>query len=521
LPPTPGRGKMSPMSRSPLLFDDALARIAFDLSPSGMLAVNEQGEIVAVNREVEHLFGWPREELIGRSIDVLVPERFRRRHTGHRATFMHDPQTRAMGAGRDLFGLRRDGAEFPVEIGLKPVKSGEHTVVLASIVDITARRALEDRQRRSQKLEAIGVLAGGIAHDFNNILLSIVGHTELALRDPGLNDQSKGDLDRVLKGAQRGRDLVKRILLFSRDSEVVKAPVRLERTATEALNLMRASLPSSVEIRTRFDPATPVVLSDETQIHQILVNLATNSLHAMPNGGTLTITIEPFRIMPEYAAAHPGLEPGRAARITVSDTGTGMPPAVLERALEPFFTTKPPGQGTGLGLSVIHGIVRSHRGTLEIASVEGRGTTIAIVLPQGGDAGIESLAGEESPKDEKRGPHVLFVEDEPVLADMQKRQLEHMGFTVTTHTSSVQALADFRQRPDAFAIVITDDTMPQMRGLVLAREIHAIRPALPILMVSGGDNAQPQDLEAAGVRKVLRKPHTASELEQAIREVLQ
>ena len=507
------------MSSSPLLFDDALARLAFDLSPSGMLAVSEQGEIIAVNREVERLFGWPREELIGRPIDVLVPARFRGAHTGHRGVYMRDPQARAMGAGRDLFGLRRDGAEFPVEIGLKPVKSGEDVVVLASIVDITARRSLEDRQRRSQKLEAIGVLAGGIAHDFNNILLSIIGHTELALRDPGLGIQTRDDLDRVLKGAQRGRDLVKRILLFSRDSEGVKSPVRLERTATEVLNLLRASLPSSVEIRTRFDPATPVVLSDETQIHQILMNLATNALHAMPNGGALSITIEPFRVLPEYAASHPGVEPGVAARIVVSDTGTGMPPEVLERALEPFFTTKPPGQGTGLGLSVIHGIVRNHRGALEIASDLGRGTTVTIVLPQGGNAGVEP-APAELVQEEGHGPHVLLVEDEPVLADMQKRQLEHLGFRVTVHTSSVQALSDFRARPQAFAILVTDDTMPQMRGSVLAREIHLLSPGLPILMVSGGDNAQPQDLEAAGVRRVLRKPHTAAELEQAIREAL-
>ena len=506
---------------SPLTFDDALAHIAFDLSPSGMLAVDEQGVIIAVNREVEHLFGWPREELIGQTVDVLVPQRIRGAHKGHRGAFMREPQTRAMGAGRDLFGLRRDGAEFPVEIGLKPVKNGEHTVVLVSIVDISARVALENQQRRSQKLEAIGVLAGGIAHDFNNILLSIVGHTELALRDPGLGSQSKGDLDRVLKGAQRGRDLVKRILLFSRDSEVAKTPVHLERTAIEALNLMRASLPSSVEIRTHFDSATPVVLSDETQIHQILVNLATNSLHAMPDGGTLTLTIEPFRVTPEFAAAHPGVDPGNAARITVSDTGTGMPPEVLERVLEPFFTTKPAGQGTGLGLSVIHGIVRSHRGALDIASVPGRGTTITIVLPQGVDQGPGDVATSDPIPGEKRGPHVLFVEDETTLADMQRRQLEHFGYSVTVHTSSVQALADFRRRPDAFAVVVTDDTMPQMRGMALAREIHAARPALPILMVSGGDNLQPQDLEAAGVRRVLKKPHTASELDQAIREVLQ
>jgi len=504
----------------PLPFDDALARLAFDLSPSGMLAMGENGEILAVNREVERLFGWPREELVGRSIDVLVPERFRGRHAGHRATYLAGPQEeRPMGAGRDLFGLRRDGVEFPVEIGLKPVKRPEGTVVLASVVDITTRRTREEQQRKSQKIEAIGVLAGGIAHDFNNILLSIVGHTELALRDPGLGAQSRGDLERVLRGAERGRDLVKRILLFSRDSEVARVPVRLDRAVGDALNLMRASLPASVQIRTHFDAATPAVLSDETQIHQILLNLATNALHAMSGGGEIKIVVEPFHVTPEYSAGHPGVEPGGAARISVSDTGSGMPPAVLERALEPFFTTKGPGEGTGLGLSVIHGIVRSHRGALEIRSGEGTGTTVTIVLPQA--EGVASPAAETAaPAPQARGPHVLLVEDEVVLADMQKRQLEHLGFEVTVHTSSVQALEDFRSRPDAFAVLVTDDTMPRMRGSTLAREIHAIRPELPILMVSGGDGAPPREIAEAGVLKVLRKPHTLAELEQAIREAI-
>jgi len=514
----PARSIRSMFHDAPM--DHSLARSAFDLSPSGMLAMNAAGEIVAVNREVERLFGWSREELLGHSIDMLVPERFRASHPRHRAVYLEDPHSRPMGAGRELYGLRRDGSEFPVEIGLNPVRNGDELMVMASIVDISARRALEENQRRSQKLEAIGVLAGGVAHDFNNILLSIVGHTELALRDPGLGPQSRGDLERVLKGADRGRDLVKRIMLFSRDSEAGRAPLDLVRSIGEALQLIRPSLPASVEIRSEFDPATPTVLSDETQIHQILMNLATNAAHAMPSGGTVTVSVDPAEVSADQARTHAGIEPGRYARIVVSDTGTGMPAEVIDRALEPFFTTKGPGEGTGLGLSVIHGIVRGHRGLLELASQPGRGTTVTIHLPAAKEV-AGPVAAVEVEARPAHGPHVMFVEDEEVLANMQKRQLEYLGFEVTVHTSSLAALDDFRSRPHAFSALVTDDAMPRMTGTALAREALSIRPGLPVLMISGGDGLDTQRTREAGIRKVLRKPHSIAELESAIREVLE
>jgi PAS domain S-box-containing protein len=503
----------------PVPFDNALARLAFDLSPSGMLAVDAGGLILAANREVERLFGWTREELVGRPIETLVPARLRGNHPAHRSTFMAEPQARPMGAGRELYAVRKDGIEFPVEIGLNPVRQGEQIVVLATVVDISARRTLEENLRRSQKLEAVGVLAGGIAHDFNNILLGIVGHTELVLREARLGDQSREDLERVLKAAERGRELVRRILQFSRDTGVSRAPLRIERVLGEAIQLLRASLPSTIEIRAELDPETPIVMSDETQIHQILMNLGTNAAHAMPEGGTVTVRLEPFAATPDFAHAHPGTDPGPCARITVSDTGVGMSPLVLERVLEPFYTTKPPGQGTGLGLSIVHGIVRAHRGVLEIASAPGRGTTVTITLPAGEAAAAAAIPerGDDPPR---RRRHVLFVEDEPALAHMQRRQLEHLGYEVTAHTSSVEAFEDFRSRPQAFALLITDDTMPQMTGRALAREILALRPDLPVLMVSGGGSGDRREVEAIGIRKVLRKPHSAAELERAIGDVL-
>jgi hypothetical protein len=500
-------------------FDDALARIAFDLSPSGMLAVAADGRIVAANHEAERLFGWSRDELIGRPVESLVPERSRGNHPGQRSRFLADPRARSMGVGRELHAVRRDGTEFPIEIGLNPVRHEGRLVVLASVVDISARRAMEENLRRSQKLEALGVLAGGIAHDFNNILLAIVGHTELVLREGGLAEQGRADLERVLKASERGRELVKRILLFSRDSDVARTPLRLDRTLGDVLALMRASLPSTVEIRTELDPRTPPVLSDETQVHQILMNLGANAAHAMPGGGVLSIRLEPFQATGDDARARPGLAPGPHARLTVSDTGSGMSAGVLERALEPFYTTKPPGEGTGLGLSVIHGIVRAHHGSLDISSAPGRGTTVTICLPAADPASAPAAVAAPEPAT-ARGPRVLFVEDEPVLALMQRRQLEYLGFDVTVHTSSLEALEDFRARPGAFALLITDDTMPHMTGSALVREVLAIRPDLPVLMVSGGEASDPRALEAIGVRRLLRKPHSAAELEGAIRAVL-
>ena len=504
---------------APHPLDDALVRLAFDLSPSGILVVDADGLIVAANREAERLFDWPLEGLIGRPVEALVPERLRARHPGQRNDYLRTPQARPMGAGRDLYAVRRDGTEFPVEIGLNPVRHGDRPVVLATVVDITARREQERNLRRSQKLEAIGVLAGGIAHDFNSILLAIVGHIELVLREAPLHAQGREDLERVLKASERGRELVQRILQFSRETETPRKPVRLDRAVGETIQLLRASLPSTIDIRTDLDPDTPVVLSDESQIQQIVMNLGTNAAHAMPEGGTLALALAPFDASSAFARAHPGIVPGPHARLTISDTGSGMSPAVLDRALEPFFTTKPVGQGTGLGLSIVHGIVTAHRGALAIESVPGRGTTVSITLP-GAAVAAPDVTRPASPGDPRDRPHILFVEDEQVLALMQRRQLEHLGYPVTVHTSSIEALEDFRSRPDGFALLITDDTMPGMTGRALAREVLAIRPGIPVLMISGGEPVDRETLEAIGIRGVLRKPHTADELERAIRRAL-
>ncbi len=501
---------------------------AVESAPSAMIMIDRDGVIQLVNRETERLFGATREQLVGMSLDKLVPERMRSGHAHMRAGYFEAPSMRRMGSGRELFARRLDGTEMPVEIALNPIRAGGQTFVLASIVDISARREAEraqrereERDRQRQKLESVGTLAGGIAHDFNNVLGGIVGYTELVQRALPEADPSQADLQQVLRAADRGRQLVQRILMFSRQRDAARHPLPLDRTVHEVLDLLRATLPSRIELRCTIDARTPVILCDETELHQVLLNLATNASHAMEEGGKLEVEVAPYVVNAEFAARHENLKPGPHARLTVIDNGHGMSPEVRERVFEPFFTTKAPGKGSGLGLSVIHGIVQSLGGAIELWSEPGVGTRIDLLFPavaESVEVSTVSATGAPAPG----ALHVLLVEDEPALASMEKRQLESLGYRVTAHTSSVQALEAFRAAPATFDLLVTDNNMPRLTGLQLAQELLAMRPDLPILMVSGiAETSDIDRLAEIGVSGVLAKPHTARQLSEALELLLE
>ncbi len=516
------------MSEMPGTRDGGLFRLTFDLAPSGMLAIGAGGRILLANREAERVFGYGPGTLVGVLVDELVPTAVRGSHAAHRADFLTAPEERAMGMGRELAGRRRDGSEFPVEIGLNPVRTADGIVVVAAVVDISARREAErvardaaERVRNAQKLEALGTLAGGIAHDFNNVLLGIVGFTELAQRQIRETPSAVEDLDQVLRAAERGRLLVRRILSVTRQHDTAAVPLALERVVREAAELLRASLPTTIEIRVSVEPGLPPALADETLIHQVVLNLGTNASHAMEEGGTLCVTLARARANAALRTTHPALASGDLLQLSVSDDGSGMTPEVRARAFEPFFTTKPAGKGSGLGLSVIFGIVQSLGGAIDLQSEPGRGTRVDIWLPVALPAPGEAPAESPAPAGSGRSRHVLFVEDEPALAAMERRQLEALDLRVTLHTSSLEALADFRSRPGTFDILVTDNSMPEMTGLALAREVTGLRPGLPVLMVSGyADHAGAEVLEAHGVSAVLQKPHTLRDLDEALRSLL-
>jgi PAS domain S-box-containing protein len=499
---------------------DAFIRVAFEKCPSGLIVVDAEGKIRVVNHEVESLLGYSREELLGRSVEMLVPLPFSAAHSGYRDRYAAHPTERKMGVGRELAARHKDGREIPVEIGLSPISTAEGIFTLGTIVDVRERRALEDRLRQTHKLEAIGNLASGIAHDFNNILLGITGYTELAREAVVSLPRVVADLDIVIDTAKRGRDLVNRILYFTRRSQPSRTPTPWDVPIREAIQLLRATLPPSIEIREGFDPSTPLVVADGNELHQIAMNLATNAAHAMKaRGGVLEVRVSPFVVDAAFAQRHEGVRPGLHAKLSLSDTGSGIAEEIRQHIFEPFFTTKPAGEGTGLGLSVIAQIVRSLDGAIEVSSRLGEGTRFDVYLPA---APAPSMPDGKLRSTTDSARRVLLVEDEARLAVLGQRVLESAGYAVTVHTSSLQALEEFSAHPTRFDLIITDNTMPHMTGLQMVEKMLTLRPNLPVLMVSGiGETMSLEALRQRGVKKLLSKPYQSGDLKTAVRELLE
>ena len=380
------------------------------------------------------------------------------------------------------------------------------------------RSELEVQLRQTQKMEAIGTLAGGIAHDFNNILGAILGYTELLqLKTTGNNDIAS-HLQKILEAGHRAKDLVKQILTFSRHKEQELKPVQINLIAREALKLLRASLPTTIDIRQHID-STAWILGDPTQIHQILMNLCTNANHAMQkDGGVLEVHLSNENVSVQKDMRYPELKPGAYLKLTVNDNGCGMSPEIMNQIFDPFFTTKDKSEGTGMGLSLVHGIVQSHGGRIYAESVKGSGSRFDIFFPA-----IEAVAISENlseKKIQKGTGHILFVDDEPFLVDLGKEILQTLGYEVTKSNSSTEALKIFKSHPHNFDIVITDMTMPKMAGDELAKNLISIRPDIPIIMCTGYSDAMTEkEALQLGIRAFIMKPLVIEELADVIRDV--
>ncbi len=502
-------------------------REVIESSPSGLIVTGSDGKIVLVNREAERLFGYSREELAGQPIEMLVPEQFRSVHSHFRAGYLGHPRRRPMGTGRDLFGLRKDGTEFPVEIGLNPVETEGGVMVVSSIVDISSRKNAERERKlleaellQSQKMEAVGRLSGGIAHDFNNILGAIIGFAELA-RDSDDPAEHEKDLHEILVAATRGKAVIERLLRFSRRQEISRKPVDLGHTVADSVRLLRPTLPAGLDIRTDFQERLPPVSADIVSVQQIIMNLTTNAAHAMPSGGKLTFTLEDFYARDSYVRTHAGLHEGRYVLLAVRDTGTGMDEATRARAFDPFFTTKATGQGSGLGLTMVHNTMHSHDGIVWIESAPGEGTTVKCLFPA-----LETQTVEEPDKPRPlargKGERILFVDDEVTLTVIAKRRLDGLGYIVKTFNDPQPALSMFQSAPQDFDLLITDYSMPHMSGLDLAHEITALRPDIPVLLLTGYmEDFAPEEIARAGVRLVVKKPIAQADLAAAIHSLLE
>ncbi|MBK7581891.1 MAG: PAS domain S-box protein [Myxococcales bacterium] len=440
----------------------------------------------------------------------------------------NERRARGLSDRYELVLRHRDGHAVPALVSSVPrVESQTFAGSLSVFTDLSAlRRAERERQQlenlleQSQRLESLGTLAGGIAHDFNNILSIILGVAESATHSLAAGDSIAGDLEEITAAAQRARELVEQVLTFGRRGEERPRQLRLQVLVEEALRMLRQALPSTIELRQHLDPSCPAVAANPTQLHQVIVNLCTNAAHAMrESGGVIQVRLERVELCAEEALVSPDLEAGAFARLTVEDSGVGIAEEVLPRIFEPYFTTKEKTEGTGLGLAVVHGIIKNHHGAIVVESQLGKGSRFAVYLPIPTRASLPPTGPIASavPRGDER---VLCVDDEPLVAKVNARVLRALGYEVTVFTSANDALDALRENPEAFDLLLTDQTMPGMTGTQLAAEARNIDPKLALVVCTGYRRWVDARVASELGLEVLDKPVNRADLAHALRRAL-
>jgi PAS domain S-box-containing protein len=502
---------------------EALLRTVFETLPVGVWITDQNGVIIQGNQAGQQI--WAGTRYVG--IDQFGEYKGWWADTGKHIEPEEWAAARAVLKGETSINEEIeiecfDGSHKIILNSAVPIRNEKQEILGAFIInqDITERKRTEKAIRQMQKMEALGTLAGGIAHDFNNILMPIVINTELALLDTPDGSSITNYLKLVQEAANRGKDLTKQIITFSRQKEQVKAPIEIGPVIKEALKFLRSSIPKTIEIREHIEPAPSIILADPTQIHQVLMNLCSNASYAMrEKGGILDVSLTPVEVDAEMVNRHLDLKPGPYLKLTVADTGQGMDKEIIEKIFDPFFTMKKPGEGTGMGLAVVHGIAKNHGGAITVYSEIGKGSTFNIFLPQI----IDERKSETPPPIPVSGgkERILFIDDEEIQIRSVQPMLERLGYRVIAKTDALEALDTFRLKPDEFDLLITDQTMPRMTGRDLAQEILRVRPDIPIILCTGfSEVIHEEEAKAIGIREFIMKPFSMNEMAGIIRKSL-
>ena len=494
-----------------------------DQTSDGVITFDAEGIIQYINPSFEVLCGVPAAEGIG--VPIHDFECCKRNPPFYRAALSVFTTNKVLSG--HFVNKKRDGTEYDIDARIAPVFGRSHEVVRYVVIlrDVSEAAGLQRQLRQAQKMEALATLSGGIAHDFNNILAIIITNMEMALEDIPADSPLYDSMELVLKAGLRGKSLVKQFLTISRQNEQPEKIIQLEKIVEECFSLLRSTLPTTIELRKNIETESGRIVADPTQINQVIMNLCTNAGDAMrEKGGILDITMSDIRLTAEEITRYPGLQPGEYIKMIVADSGHGMTREVMDRIFDPFYTTKTQAKGTGLGLSIVHGIVKNHHGNIAVNSILNVGTTFTILFPkvEREDNEIEGIA---AVKIVSGKGHILFVDDEIDYVKGMKTSLERLGYTVTAETDSQRTLDLFNKNPYMFDLVITDQTMPHITGVVLAQQLLAIRADLPIVLCSGsspGTDAavNPATAKAIGIREVLMKPVERGEINRVVQQLL-
>jgi len=492
---------------------------AIDQASETVVITDVEGNIQYINPAFVNLTGYSREEAIGQNPRILKSD------TQDKAFYEKMWQTILQGEiWSDLMvNKKKDGSLFSEEVTISPIKNnyGQITNFVAVKRDVSKEVSLEKQLRQAMKMEAVGTLTGGIAHDFNNILTAILGYTEIAKLQLPADDKIRKDLDQVLIASKRATDLVKQLLTFSRQGEEDFHIIKLQPIIKEVLKLLRASLPSTIQLKENIVKETRPVLADPTQIHQVLMNLCTNAKHSIgAEIGTLIVSLSEVQVTDSSCIVDcPQIAYANYLDLAISDTGCGMDELTRSKIFDPFFTTKEKGKGTGLGLAVVHGIVKQHKGEITVSSRPGQGTTFHIYLPVSKEKeDSENVLIQEIPHGSER---IMLVDDEAMIVQVIQRMLKDLGYVVTIFTSSTEALKAYTKTPDNFDLLITDMTMPEMTGTVLAGKLLALRPDLPVILCTGyNETIDAEKATSFGINEFIMKPVENHTLAKVIRQAL-